>query len=192
MGKQSSARGPSDRNPATVERKSAVRAFYPPTINRVIRDDKRNPTGQGNMTMNGRKFIGASVLTIALMLGAAGTAWATHDVNDATVAICIAHIEDIQEDLGAQCQGVVLVAGGRKDNTAKTCTSLNDKLEGAIDKLDNPKGPKTVDAYTKLQNFIDSLNTKAAQGKILDGTVDVADLVADAEAAQVCITEIPG
>ena len=126
--------------------------------------------------MNGRKFVGASVLTITLMLGAAGTANAA-SVEQAQILIGL-----VQTSL----YGYVIEG----NNAERTRASLESKLKGASIKLDQSK---EQDACVKLVAFIDKVGDLAvanekglykmapkdateAQGEAGDAKDEVAEL----------------
>ncbi len=128
--------------------------------------------------MNGRKFIGASVLAIALMLGAAGTANAT-TVQEALDLI--AAVETTLDGVGI---------GGR--NAERTRASLESKLAGAAVKTSAAKFDK---ACLKLSDFIGKvgdLSVANAKGQVKMDPVDATQLADEAGDAQDVIIVLGG
>ena len=117
--------------------------------------------------MNGRKFIAASVLAIALMLGAAGTA-------NAGVTEIIAKLDTLTY------ASYAVEWGGRFPD--KTEAGLESKLMGAKDKLNDGKFDK---ACTKVQQYEQKIFDLDAEGKNGDADVDALDaLIGDAQAIE--------
>ncbi len=128
--------------------------------------------------MNARKFIGASVLTISLMLGAAGTANAT------TVTEALALIVVVETTL----DGVAI--GGR--NADRTRASLESKLAGAATKTSAAKFGK---ACLKLSDFIGKvgdLSVENAKGQVKMDPVKATQLADEAGDAQDAIIDLGG
>lgn len=112
--------------------------------------------------MNPRNFIGASVLTIAVMLGAAGSAQA-------------ASVEQAQKLIAAVQTALVGVEIGG-NNAGRTRASLESKLEGASVKLDQSKEQQ---ACVKLLGFIDKvgdLSVANAKGQVKMDPADAEQL----------------
>ena len=96
-----------------------------------------------------------------------------------TVSECQAAIAVVKGDLAG-----VEIRGG---NPERTLGSLESKLDGADLKLDQGK---FADALAKVTDFRDKVSTLQSQGKISDGTSSVADLLADADSAILCIEKL--
>ena len=124
--------------------------------------------------MNRPKFIGATILTVALMLGAAGTTNAT---------------------TGDECQGWITaaeleLAGVEIDgrNADRTRAGLESKLSGASIKLDQYKAK---DACVKLMDYIVKLGDLAVAVKPKMSTEDADYLQGSAAGdAKVCVIDL--
>ena len=131
--------------------------------------------------MNGRKFIGASVLAITLMLGAAGTANAGKPgpVDAATcpppdTVVCDAELENLCttiEDSGAPLK-------------QRSIDSWVSKVVGAATKLNQDKPD---DAVFKLDQIETSVMDTANAAKEKINADDADDIIADVILARSCI-----
>lgn len=121
--------------------------------------------------MNGRKFIGASVAAISIMVGTAGTANADVvcrsdivETQTATVQACLSVRDDPDtiDDL----------IFGR--NAVQTCNSLESRLQGALDKFDAAKFQKAFEKLVQFESKVDDLDNLNSKGlsKIDLGTAD--------------------
>ena len=123
--------------------------------------------------MNARKFIGASVLTIALMLGAVGNVSAT--TNDECKALI--------DTLSSAVAGVEI--GGRNDE--QTRASLQSKLLGAKNKIDQAKLDK---ACIKIQQFEQKVFDLADALKAKMSVADAVALITGAQGVEDCLDDL--
>ncbi len=118
----------------------------------------------------------------AFAAGTAASLFLVVQAKAATVTDCQQLITVVQQDLAG-----VAIDGNHPDRTRD---SLNSKLTGAIDKLDQGK---LVDALQKLQDFesaVEALATPDAKGKTKLDPADADRLVAETEDAITCIMQL--
>jgi hypothetical protein len=118
-------------------------------------------------------------LLAAIALFASPALATTNPAPTATVADCHQAIDGARNDLAG-----VVITGNSPDQTR---SSLDSKLDGADLKLDQGK---LTDALTKLTDFGSKVTTLQSAGKISDGTVSVAQLLADTDAAAACVQSL--
>ena len=127
--------------------------------------------------MNGRKFIGASILTVALMLSAAGT----------TNATMVGECKDLIDNTKGYLYGVEIDAR----NPDRTRAGLENKLEGASIKLDQYKAK---DACVKLMDFIVKVGDLAYAAKpkmVREYAEELQGLAGEAKACVIDLGKLP-
>ncbi len=131
--------------------------------------------------MNARKFIGASVLTIALMLGAAGTANAVTVAEIQACKALIDNADDPETSLREATQNTEFGGRDNRDDVNAILATLLSKIDDATAKLmtaeslvDTTKSPdgKIADALEKLIQYEMKVSSLPDWGKKAKISVD--------------------